>query len=88
MERKLKTRVLKRDGYMCILCHSQQRLHVHHWRDSWGILPAKEGFSYDNFPYHNTRECDLVTLCGSCHSKLHSIRNSRDYTESPISILQ
>ena len=62
-----KTRIIRRDGGHCILCFSQQLLCVHHWTGN----------------YITTEDKDLITLCGRCHSKLHSIHSSPNYEESP-----
>lgn len=48
---------LRVDCYRCTECGSRDNLNVHH-------------LTYDN--RGDERMGDLVTLCGACHSKLHS----------------
>ena len=61
-ERKLRMRVLKRDGYRCVACgrrpgdHVDLELHVHH------VIPWRM--------HGPTAEENLVTLCGTCHKGL------------------
>ncbi len=58
--------VLKRDGRRCTICGSTNRLHVHHRRD-WD----------QNDP--STHELDnLVTVCASCHRRLHPAKRGSD----------
>ena len=71
LEREVKTRILKRDGKKCVICGSTAQLNIHHfWDGHFGsyVLGEKEGT-----PYHNTRDEELVTLCTSCHMKVHSM---------------
>jgi hypothetical protein len=55
-------RVLKRDGYRCVVCgrrpgdHVDLELHVHH------VIPWRM--------HGPTAENNLVTLCGTCHKGL------------------
>ena len=51
----------KRDGYKCTQCGSVNRLHGHH------KIPWKPG---QKNPH---RLGNLVTLCASCHRKLHPV---------------
>jgi 5-methylcytosine-specific restriction endonuclease McrA len=55
--RKLRTRVLQRDGWRCQFCGSMKNLEVHH----------------QEFRSHLGRnvEENLITLCHSCHSAAH-----------------
>lgn len=61
-DRKLRMKVLKRDGYRCVVCgrrptdHSDLELHVHH------VIPWRM--------HGPTAEENLVTLCGTCHKGL------------------
>jgi hypothetical protein len=61
-DRKLRMRVLKRDGYRCVACgrrpgdHVDLELHVHH------VIPWRM--------HGPTAEDNLVTLCGTCHKGL------------------
>lgn len=47
--------VLERDKWVCVACGSEKRPHVHH---------------IDNWPMNNASG-NLVTLCATCHQKLH-----------------
>lgn len=49
----LKTKVRERDNHKCVICESEQQLHVHH------KIPRKLGGV--------NHEDNLVTLCSSCH---------------------
>lgn len=49
--------VLDRDGYACVQCGSTRQLAVHH----------KDCKKFNNSPDN------LVTLCRSCHAKIHSL---------------
>jgi hypothetical protein len=61
-DRKLRMKVLKRDGYRCVVCgrkatdHIDLELHVHH------VIPWRM--------HGPTAEENLVTLCGTCHKGL------------------
>lgn len=57
---ELRQRVLRRDHWRCQFCGSMTNLAVHHQR----------------FRSHSgeDREENLITLCASCHSAIHSIR--------------
>jgi hypothetical protein len=61
-DRKLRMKVLKRDGYRCVVCgrrpadHVDLELHVHH------LIPWRM--------HGPTAEDNLVTLCGTCHKGL------------------
>ena len=46
------------DDYQCVKCSSTARLCCHH-------------LTYDNFT--NEPTVDLMTLCSTCHAKIHSI---------------
>lgn len=47
---------IKNDGYKCQLCGSAMNLQVHH-------------ITYENVPFE--KDDDLLTVCKSCHQKLH-----------------
>jgi len=55
--------ILKRDNYMCTECSSFENLVAHHIK-SWNK------FSMLRFDFNNG-----ITLCHSCHSKLHRTMN-------------
>lgn len=57
---KKKRKVRERDGEQCVLCLSNDDLHVHH---------------IDGDRTNNDTE-NLVTLCERCHNRIHSIQNS------------
>ena len=52
--------VLERDK-VCVLCDSDQKLHVHHWDNSGRSEDCNN--SLDN----------LAVLCGDCHSAIHKV---------------
>lgn len=60
--RALRKEVKQRDENRCVVCWRKYQLNVHHFYES----PISHN------PYHNTQQSDLVTLCPSCHSKLHT----------------
>lgn len=69
--RGTKSRILKRDRMQCVICGSTASLNVHHFEDGhhgYFVLDEKVGS-----PYHNTRDEELVTLCVSCHMKVHAM---------------
>jgi 5-methylcytosine-specific restriction endonuclease McrA len=58
---EIRRKILLRDNSTCQICGSKTKLHVHH------IVP---------FSIVNCHEADnLVTLCDTCHHKIHSIHN-------------
>lgn len=62
--------VFKRDGYRCVICGSQGRLHAHH---------------LDGYHWCKDRRFDVsngVTLCVPCHKEFHSQYGTRRNTES------
>lgn len=59
-----KQKVLERDGNKCILCTETQKLHIHHIDGSGGSHIR----GYENV--NNSME-NLVTVCFSCHRKIH-----------------
>jgi len=69
--RDQRKRVLERDKNMCFLCHTKYRLSLHHYYDFSGDLKKFQD-SNTNSPYVYTRDCDLITLCNSCHAKIHA----------------
>ena len=56
--------IKSRDRYRCRLCHSTERLQVHH-------------ATYEN--KGNEKDNDLITLCGECHAKIHQQDSSCSY---------
>lgn len=64
--------ILKRDNYLCQMCWKEKRLspahtvhHVVELRDDWSKALAED---------------NLISLCASCHSKIHS--ESKDEVKS------
>ena len=62
--RIMKPVVLERDK-VCVLCGSDQKLHVHHWDNSGRSEDCNN--SLDN----------LAVLCGDCHSAIHKVTLAR-----------
>jgi len=56
--RVLHRKILRRDGWRCQSCGSMQNLHVHHAR-----FRSHSGADVEN---------NLITLCSSCHARMHS----------------
>ena len=54
----IRREVFKRDGYKCVMCGASHPLNVHHVRypTRWGEEKLE----------------DLITVCDSCHAKIHS----------------
>lgn len=59
----LRQRVLERDKNSCQMCFSTKSLVVHH----------KDGVGRNSIDPHNNID-NLVTLCRSCHMKVHAFR--------------
>lgn len=69
-----RTRVLKRDGFTCVKCGSNENLQVHHL---WGYKENPELAIVDD---------NGVTLCKDCHDQYHDINgyydiNPRDFED-------
>lgn len=52
--------ILERDGYKCRICGSRKRLHIHHY-DGRGAQHPEPNHDHSN----------LITLCASCHIRVH-----------------
>ena len=65
--KKKRLKVLKRDGFNCIICHSNKNLNVHH-------LVYKEGKMAWEYPNEL-----LITLCEDCHKKVHNTPSHKYY---------
>lgn len=63
-------KIFQRDGNRCVACFKKWKLNVHHFHHS-SISTTSWPYSYKS-PYDHTEECDLVTLCDSCHAKIHT----------------
>lgn len=70
-QRILFARVRQRDHHRCVLCWAKTDLCVHHFWDSLDrpVLPQSQ---MSRSPYINTQTYDLITLCSTCHGKVHS----------------
>lgn len=57
--------VLERDGFNCVMCGTAYNLEVHH-------------VTYRNVGWEKLEDC--VTLCDTCHTKVHSkkLKNTRN----------
>ena len=64
--RERRKRILERDNYHCMLCHSTERLEVHH-------------NTYQRFS--NEDDDDLVTLCRECHERVTSFQREKRYSK-------
>ncbi|AEY69677.1 putative HNH endonuclease [Brucella phage 110_141] len=53
--RVMRPLIVERDGFMCVICEDDKKLHVHH---------------IDNWPMNNA-STNLVTLCPACHKEAH-----------------
>lgn len=65
--KQIRKQVIERDGGKCVTCRSTQRLQVHHTLYRGGI--------------GNEQLDDLVTLCSTCHERLHQ-KTSKHSTKS------
>lgn len=89
----MRRRVLYRDGHRCAMCWNKwQHIEVHHIRDSFcdvltPNITLASGEAYQN-PYRNTRDCDLVTLCGSCHGKAHTCDHDSPWYQTLLGIVK
>ena len=64
-----KREVLERDHYSCQLCGKTDKLLVHHHDNKgWGFF----NYSYSRKTPINNNFDNLVTLCPSCHLKIHN----------------
>jgi 5-methylcytosine-specific restriction endonuclease McrA len=59
--RRLRTKILERDGHRCVYCHTDVALEVHH----------VNGDPTDD------RETNLETVCKNCHRKHHRAMRGR-----------
>jgi len=70
IERKQRKRILERDGHKCVVCWRKHQLAIHHHHDFSGKIPTRRDSMVYNQPYINPRDCDLATLCKTCHGKI------------------
>lgn len=59
---RVSQKVIERDGYKCIQCHSDKDLLIHH------IIPISKG--------GKSTMGNQQLLCRSCHSKLHNSKKT------------
>lgn len=72
--KKLRFKVMQRDGFACVMCKAVRNLHVHH--DEYGAI-GKEDMN------------DLRTLCYDCHANItesYDLKSSTKIDKSPISV--
>jgi hypothetical protein len=71
LARELKRQILERDKHRCVMCWRKYQINVHHF---WDLYVTHSPYSSD------IKNSDLVTLCDSCHGKVHTCdRNSPFY---------
>lgn len=68
---------LKRDGFQCSRCASKTALHVHHIDGA--------GLGYDMESRNNALD-NLITLCNSCHGKIHAMTARELYARHPDTV--
>ena len=66
--RKIREKVIERDGGKCKRCKCKKTLQVHH-------------LVYDNLFNEEEHLDDLVTICKKCHFKLHSLYRIHDCSD-------
>jgi hypothetical protein len=57
----VRPKIIERDGNKCVVCNSEERLHVHHLDNSGGSLLV------------NNDPLNLITMCDLCHNSIHNI---------------
>lgn len=81
--------ILIRDGFKCVECGGNDKLHVHHNKEQMCEIVAKhlvddikpKTFEEKEFiadavvDYHITNKVSGITLCGKCHNNLHPSLN-------------
>lgn len=56
----VREKVMKRDGFQCVCCHSKNNLQVHH-------------MDYKHHGFEHKHLNDLTTVCNDCHKIVHGI---------------
>jgi len=70
----VKELIINRDGNKCIICNSTKRITVHHIDGTGNHNAKKEDAKKINNSLDN-----LLTMCGSCHTKLHHWQRRNNY---------
>ena len=72
INRELRRRIYRRDGWRCALCDSTRYLQIHH------VIPRGQGGPREE-------EMNLITLCADCHALAHGINlNGWDATQEDV----
>ena len=73
INRELRRRIYRRDGWRCALCDSTRYLQIHH------VIPRGQGGPREE-------EMNLITLCADCHAAAHGmiLRDWPDTTKETI----
>jgi hypothetical protein len=56
----VRQKVLKRDNFQCVVCHTKKNLRIHH-------------MEYRHHGYEHRFLNDLTTVCNDCHKIVHGI---------------
>ena len=83
--------ILTRDGFKCVECGNNKDLHVHHNNEKYSdiikkVMTIDDYENVDNYDvkkritdtiidYHTKNNVSGITLCKSCHNKLHPSLN-------------
>jgi hypothetical protein len=80
--------VLRNRAPACLLCDSNEKLHVHHVTELYHILLGLwklygdwEAVFNHAVTHHHNDECDNVTLCSECHTKMHPAKHTAKVIE-------
>lgn len=73
-----KAAILERDGHACVRCRGATRLHVHHIDGRGKGVPRER---------RNNAHGNLITLCTTCHRRLHAETERRLYAAHPKTVL-
>lgn len=88
---KWKFPILKRDGFKCVNCNSEDELHVHHNKETFSDI-IKKVMTLDDYEnindhevkkniadkileYHINENVSGITLCKKCHGDIHPSLN-------------
>lgn len=70
-----RNKVLRRDQNVCVGCGTDHKLHIHHIDGSGAERDYKKG----DWKKINNSMDNLITLCVSCHPKLHAWQKRNKY---------